>query len=313
MGAPTTVSLQRFGGSPSTPASYAPSSYPKGADYADAKIARYDDLTQHNVPAAFAAYRDRAGLGTIGYAIIEPFWSPVRVGGVTKQVLIGAFERRVLTYTPDNDPTYKVEMGNAGQHYYQWRYITNAGGGMSGGMPATMPTVMPSVTPMPTTPTGAYAVAPVFALPLMTLLQSDPTAGIGNPTADAYTEGGIALLQFEHGVMLYLPRRNAFYALIATSDRKLVVFPREFDDNVLTTTQAPGPRPGTFVPRLGFGKVWRDNPTLQVQLGYATGDEQRYTDSVQLFERGLLVVNQPAHAVNVLDITRLRWSAVPLP
>ena len=32
------------------------------------------------------------------------------------------YERRVLTYVPDNPAGYKVEMGNVGQHYFQWRY-----------------------------------------------------------------------------------------------------------------------------------------------------------------------------------------------
>jgi hypothetical protein len=37
-------------------------------------------------------------------------------------VLIQAFERRVLTYTPDNPPGFTVEYGNIGRHYYTWRY-----------------------------------------------------------------------------------------------------------------------------------------------------------------------------------------------
>ena len=36
------------------------------------------------------------------------------------------FERRVLTYTAANTPSFQVEMGNVGQHYYQWRYPPNA-------------------------------------------------------------------------------------------------------------------------------------------------------------------------------------------
>jgi hypothetical protein len=32
------------------------------------------------------------------------------------------FERRVLTYTPDEQPMWRVQMGNVGQHYYIWRY-----------------------------------------------------------------------------------------------------------------------------------------------------------------------------------------------
>jgi beta-lactamase class A len=57
-----------------------------------------------------------------GYPITEPYWTSVRVGGTEKLVLVQAFERRVLTYTPDNPPAWQVEAGNVGQHYYTWRY-----------------------------------------------------------------------------------------------------------------------------------------------------------------------------------------------
>ncbi len=39
-----------------------------------------------------------------------------------QNVMIQAYERRVLTYVPTNPPTFQVEMGNIGQHYYDWRY-----------------------------------------------------------------------------------------------------------------------------------------------------------------------------------------------
>ncbi len=41
-------------------------------------ISVYDDATQHNVPTAFAAYRDKVGLLTIGYAKSEAFLTTVR-------------------------------------------------------------------------------------------------------------------------------------------------------------------------------------------------------------------------------------------
>jgi hypothetical protein len=85
-------------------------------------IAVYDNETEHNVPQAFAAYRDKVGLLTIGFATSEPFFATVKVGGVQKQVMVQVFERRVLTYTADNPDAFKVEMGNIGQHYYRWRY-----------------------------------------------------------------------------------------------------------------------------------------------------------------------------------------------
>jgi len=57
-----------------------------------------------------------------GYPITEPYWTAVRVGGIEKTVLVQVFERRVLTYTPDNAPEWRVEAGNVGRHYYEWRY-----------------------------------------------------------------------------------------------------------------------------------------------------------------------------------------------
>ncbi|HEY7909206.1 MAG TPA: hypothetical protein VIC60_10045 [Thermomicrobiales bacterium] len=81
-----------------------------------------DATTHHNIPKAFCDFRARVGLSSIGYAIAEPFWSTVKVGGIQKDVLIQPFQRRVLTYTPTNNDPFKVEFSNIGQHYYQWRY-----------------------------------------------------------------------------------------------------------------------------------------------------------------------------------------------
>jgi hypothetical protein len=46
----------------------------------------------------------------------------VTVGGKAAHVLVQLFQRRALTYNPANAPAWQVEMGNIGQHYYQWRY-----------------------------------------------------------------------------------------------------------------------------------------------------------------------------------------------
>jgi hypothetical protein len=81
-----------------------------------------DATTHHNIPKAFCDFRARVGLSSIGYAIAEPFWSTVNVGGTQKDVLIQAFQRRVLIYTPTNYDPFKVECSNIGQLYYQWRY-----------------------------------------------------------------------------------------------------------------------------------------------------------------------------------------------
>ena len=91
-----------------------------------AVISHPEAATHHNVPKAFCDFRARVGLASIGYAISEPFWTTVKVGGQQKDVLVQAYERRVLTYTPTNPDAYKIEFGNIGQHYYTWRYTTGA-------------------------------------------------------------------------------------------------------------------------------------------------------------------------------------------
>jgi hypothetical protein len=68
-------------------------------------------------------------LFVLGYPTTPAFWTQVRVGGVQKDVLFQAFERRILTYTPSNPPAFQVEMGNVGRHYYQWRYVDPFAGG----------------------------------------------------------------------------------------------------------------------------------------------------------------------------------------
>ncbi|MHB8647870.1 MAG: DUF5107 domain-containing protein, partial [Thermomicrobiales bacterium] len=59
---------------------------------------------------------------TPGYPISPVIVATVPIGGKATTVFIQAFERRVLTYNPNNDPAFRVEFGNIGQHYYRWRY-----------------------------------------------------------------------------------------------------------------------------------------------------------------------------------------------
>ncbi len=108
-------------------------------------LAEYNQELGHNIASVFVEFFNRSGVvaqfdedgkltywerspllirwtDTMGFPIAEPYWAKVPVGGVTKWVLIQPFERRVLTYTPDNDPVFRVEMGNIGLHYKVWRH-----------------------------------------------------------------------------------------------------------------------------------------------------------------------------------------------
>ncbi|MEZ4521591.1 MAG: hypothetical protein R3A46_08110 [Thermomicrobiales bacterium] len=74
-----------------------------------------------------------------GYPVTEAYWSTIELNGQPTDILIQVFERRVATYTPDNPDGWKVETGNVGQHYYEWRYeIINAD--EAGPLPTSTPT-----------------------------------------------------------------------------------------------------------------------------------------------------------------------------
>lgn len=61
-----------------------------------------------------------------GLPITEAYWADVLVNRVPQPVLFQCFERRCLTYTPQNQPGWQVEAGNVGLHYSVWRYETIA-------------------------------------------------------------------------------------------------------------------------------------------------------------------------------------------
>lgn len=109
------------------------------------KYAYFDSTLKHNIPDVFWYFMNQRGniyqdghyqnnqpvlgdnpaapwLETIGLPLTEAYWAKVTVAGQVKDVLIQAFERRVLTYTPSNPSAFQVEMGNVGRHYYTWRY-----------------------------------------------------------------------------------------------------------------------------------------------------------------------------------------------
>ncbi|MEZ4524225.1 MAG: SMP-30/gluconolactonase/LRE family protein [Thermomicrobiales bacterium] len=96
----------------------------------------YEDgvfLTASLFPSAFYA---------TGLPVTEAYWAQVQVDGTDKDVLIQCFERRCLTYTPDNPLGWQVEAGNVGQHYYHWRY-----GQDDGAEPTPEPTAEPDPSP----------------------------------------------------------------------------------------------------------------------------------------------------------------------
>ncbi len=89
------------------------------------EIVTYNTITGHNVPRVFRDFIQNGpvdGTFAFGYPITDAYWVRAKVAGVDKDVLVQLYERRVVTYTPSNAAAFRVEMGNVGQHYFQWRY-----------------------------------------------------------------------------------------------------------------------------------------------------------------------------------------------
>ena len=101
--------------------------------------AHIDDITNHAIAEPFWEFMNATGgvwrdgelveaalfqdpLFATGRPITEAYWATVKVANTGKSVLIQCFERRCLTFTPDNPEGWQVEAGNVGRHYHAWRY-----------------------------------------------------------------------------------------------------------------------------------------------------------------------------------------------
>jgi hypothetical protein len=115
---------------------------PSKAGVPGVKLAYYEKTTGHNVPQAMWDFLNSSGMVSVGgstseqrliepwfyasgFPISDPYWVRATIAGKATDVLVQAYERRVLTYVPTNPEGFKVEMGNIGQHYYQWRYASS--------------------------------------------------------------------------------------------------------------------------------------------------------------------------------------------
>ncbi len=108
------------------------------AAYPGTRIVYYDGVLSHNIPEVFWNFLQQVGLveinGTqrqdllmdwlymMGHPASEPYWVTTDVNGQEQNLLVQVYERRVLTYNPNNPPAWQVEFSNVGQHYYTWRY-----------------------------------------------------------------------------------------------------------------------------------------------------------------------------------------------
>jgi hypothetical protein len=199
----------------------------------EVKYDHFEAVTQHNVAKVFddfmnatgpiwngttyvigKIYTDNPTANVFGYPVSEPYWSKTSVKGLERDVLIQLFQRRVLTYTPANSPAFQVEMGNLGQHYYQWRYnSTNSN-------PVLTPTPTTGTAPTPTPTTGT---APT---PTPTPTSSSSSSAQPNIRLTGKGSGNTVTFTLTGGVALFKSSdtsKEIFLAeLIATDNTQVV-------------------------------------------------------------------------------------------
>jgi hypothetical protein len=162
--------------------------------------AEYVPQTDHTVASVFWDFMNSQGLVwqdgqyvtddlfenafyATGYPVIEAYWTTVSLDGVPTNVLLQCFERRCLTYTPDNPDGWKVEAGNVGLHYHQWRYEQ---------IPSEM-TPTPTATATETTPTATATTPTATSSAEPSAPQPDGVTTTGDMEFEAITSDGIII------------------------------------------------------------------------------------------------------------------------
>jgi hypothetical protein len=239
------------------------------------KYAYYEPATKHNIPDKFWTFMNASGPVVVGgktvnarlsdpyfyatgYPIAEAFWANVKIAGASNlAVLIQPYERRVLTYVPTAPEGFKVQMGNIGQHYYDWRY-------KEAGRPVPPPVRCDQV--------------PIRGFGTVWANNPDVQQRLGC-TYQPERPATVAHQYFEHGAMIdviqqYNPYGGSYKLIYVLFEDGTV---QRFQDTYVDGTPEPplNPPPGRLAPVRGFGKVWREGTGARVRerLGWATAPE----------------------------------------
>ncbi len=251
---------------------FVPALAPATAPATPSAGATYFAETGHNLGGRFRAYWEANGdLAQFGFPITEELVQPLpAVGG---QYTVQYFERARFEYHPENAAPYDVLLGQFGRDIlYQADLLAGDRG---------------------------------FALLYLT---SERVQGqIGTPTTPA-AQGQGAYQTFERGAMLYWRGGEAgaiggggdagvITVLCGTPQAGTILVNRAGRGISLSFPDAwrpgdepgggAGPTAGLYLPRLGFGTLWRENQQVRDCLGYATDpNETDYGSRGQGFSHG---------------------------
>lgn len=184
--------------------------------------------------------------------------------------MVQCFERRCLTYNPANDDPFKVEMGNVGLHYYSWRYESYN-------------------SPCPEEPRRGFGL----------LWTSNDVLRFRIGCAEtSYNYGGehdipTAYQEFEHGSMLWIDVQDDYYpirsVLILYDDGAFERFEDTWSEDQPVDDPSIEPPEGLHQPKFGFGKIWREAPSVRDRLGWALEPETGSDGSFQRFNFGVMI------------------------
>ncbi len=157
-----------------------------------------------NVPRAFADFLQRIPggyLSAMGYPITPAFGATVTLRGQAGvPVIVQAFQRKVLTYTPSNQTAFQVEFGNIGRHYYTWRYMMGSIPASATAMATATGTATATATANPATQTVVAAATQTViaatvgsgASAVQTAVAETAAAGAASQTAAAGTAAAMS-------------------------------------------------------------------------------------------------------------------------
>jgi hypothetical protein len=245
------------------------------------RFAYYNQVTRRNVIAAFVDFLTAPPeidwLRLIGHPITEPFWTRTRVRGQDQDVVVQLFERRVLTYTPENPAPWRVEMANTGWHYYQWRY--------EGQAPAPLIVADPATPGHPVTVRGFNW--PARSDVRLTILQPNAT------TADAPVVSGLAAMS-QAMAAVTTGAQGSFETDLPWSSAVAGAYARAGTDLVVLAALAEG----------------RSTSSAPLPIGETVTERITGTVAQAILDQGLLEVrlaNGVRKLVVIMERTAVRW------
>jgi hypothetical protein len=185
--------------------------------------------------------------------------------------------------------------------------------------PSGMATAPVSVASTPDwTPTPVVTAEPLAGDPPEGLFRPQGSLGIvweANPRiqqdlgwarqATPNVVGG-AYQQFDNGVMAWREDTQQIYAFL--DNGVWYSFADTFEEGDPESDPRFAPPAGKQQPIRGFGKVWRENPGLREQLGWALAKEQAQQAEVHSFERGVMLrYGGLLYSVVGVDTDNGRW------